>query len=280
MGGIVTTSKDNVYHFTTFDAAFSILQNQQLWMTNVDYLNDPVENKLLKRKFVDVFRNEPYFEDYNLERYLEIVEKVNMFLFTASFTKKLDSIPLWANYAKNGVAIEFEVSDLSLLETDSKDAVFAGDIRYLTEIEISDRVDSVVKAFKNDNPHEGKKESELVTELMNYTHSLIHEALGYKHMDFIYEDEYRIGFKNTPTEKFTQKEIRFRHNGSMVKPYITCSFKELGLKVKSINISEAAGSMDETLKPAFELLLADLVYKGKSSPMDQIQVELINTKIR
>lgn len=102
-----------LYHYTTGQGVFGIINSKQLHCSNVMFLNDPSEQKYsneilevvlskcsLCKKIYDTFYNESYHD--------VILNQTDKFI--ASFSKNRDSLSMWNYYSKgNGYNIGFEI---------------------------------------------------------------------------------------------------------------------------------------------------------------------------
>ncbi|MEN6575515.1 MAG: DUF2971 domain-containing protein [Phycisphaerales bacterium] len=116
-----------LYHYTTLDAFISIVDGQELWASNVFYLNDSAEfrlaialaGELLKADIGSEANAERREELENVAKLLADVTPGVMTApscFVCSFSKEEDDLNQWRAYCRNGgVAIGFRRGDLESL---------------------------------------------------------------------------------------------------------------------------------------------------------------------
>lgn len=132
-----------VYHYTSLDALASIVQNGQLWLTRSEFLNDPLDCKLLPTLFQkrmdreigeDQGRGDWLFEQWcaaiakkheKRERdgvlldlhilyqnapaveYLQFLQE-HIHLYVLSLTHAHDKLPMWNYYGSGGVELQVD----------------------------------------------------------------------------------------------------------------------------------------------------------------------------
>lgn len=114
--------RDIVYHYTSHEVALSIFMNEELWLTNISYLNDRYEfwwtytqfkNYCAKRSL----ENDEIFPatKAKVDRFISSQEK-GISICVACFSAKPDDAAQWHRYAIDGrgVAIGFSIEGLHL----------------------------------------------------------------------------------------------------------------------------------------------------------------------
>jgi hypothetical protein len=104
---------DRLHHYTSLHSLIGIVDQKEIWFTNIDYLNDISEFREGKELFLDILaRAESSFE--LPETYAKIREYIEEFitpydLFSFSVSEKRDSLEQWRGYAnaESGVMITF-----------------------------------------------------------------------------------------------------------------------------------------------------------------------------
>lgn len=114
-----TKMQNRVYHYTSPGGILSILQNDKLWFTDCQYLNDKSEYIYIKKPLImafkligeevdELFLDKLLFADPYQSQNIELTGKKNrfiiknkrFFLFCASLNE--DSQNMWNYYVKNG----------------------------------------------------------------------------------------------------------------------------------------------------------------------------------
>lgn len=111
-----------MYHFTSKNALFGILESKRLWLMNLKRMKDLSDRyygliftitelcKMKDNKYV-----EPFFNNLSQSEMLEIFEKsTKKNIYSMSFCESLDNEYLWEKYAlgPDGVCIEFNETKL------------------------------------------------------------------------------------------------------------------------------------------------------------------------
>ena len=100
-GGFVNGLASKYYHYTTLQACYQIIENNDLWMSDIRYLNDTKEILSCKQKVMQKIGN------IKVQQYPELFD-----YYAASFSRTSNSLSQWQTYAdKNrGVCIEFDLT--------------------------------------------------------------------------------------------------------------------------------------------------------------------------
>jgi hypothetical protein len=115
-----------LYHYTSGQGIFGIINSKQLHCSNVRFLNDPSEHSLFKEIVGFVIKdcsicNKIYKTFYN-ESYQDVILNPTD-KFIASFSKNNDSLSMWNYYAKgNGYNIGFDID--TIIKNNHKKKVF------------------------------------------------------------------------------------------------------------------------------------------------------------
>lgn len=226
-------------HYTSAEALRSILENNSLWMTHINYMNDSEEIFYAIELIESCLEN--ITNKYVVKRISDFIEKLKhekiiKDAFLLSLSCDNDSTSLWNNYSKNGgYNISFNSSfwdeiKLSHLcfggveltksnpENDSKSYKYSYMFKKVIydDYEQIKRINIIIKAMVD---LVDKDEKDLKTKLSLLEEYLFNEIYFYKRSGHNSESEYRfmIYFLNKETSKsFIKHRIL---NGSFV-PYI------------------------------------------------------------
>lgn len=232
-------------HYTSAEALRSILENNSLWMTHINYMNDSEEIFYAIELIESCLEN--ITNKYVVERISDFIEKLKhekiiKDAFLLSLSCDNDSTSLWNNYSKNGgYNISFNSSfwdeiKLSHLcfggveltksnpENDSKSYIYSYMFKKVIydDYEQIKRINIIIKAMVD---LVDKNEEDLRTKLFLLEGYLSNEIYFYKRSGHNSESEYRfmIYFSNKETSKsFIKHRIL---NGSFV-PYIELKLNE------------------------------------------------------
>lgn len=222
-------SQESLYHFTDINGLFGIIKNNELWLSERNYMNDVNDEKFIKsyvKKFFDKYsKNE--WEKFEKE----LIPSQNQYIFSTS--KEKDSIHQWTYYGtKESYCIEFDRKKLINLFYRSKKQsnFYYGPILYENEqtLDIADKIISEyvkliddkncifnIDNFDNDKLFEFKR-------VYQYFYSLIKQA-GHS-----CENEYRFLLQS-------ESNPEFRVSNGLFIPFITIKSKSK-LPIKKIII--------------------------------------------
>lgn len=109
---------NKLYHYTTAENAFNIINTNIIRARDIRNLNDKMEGKLVKKILKKVLKNEKYTElskRFDNENFFDFFDSFECYdFFTISFTDKIDDFNHWQNYGDNGkgYCIEFDTKKL------------------------------------------------------------------------------------------------------------------------------------------------------------------------
>lgn len=266
---------DPIYHYTNISSALSILQYKQLYMTQIDFLNDSEETSLLAERFyAEVFKKFSFNKSDNplSEAAKDIVCKE---IFTTSFCLDPFVLPMWGYYAQGqGIVIEF-----SFLSS-KRNMISRKGIDYLKDEEIEEIVKNALEELPN--KIDGLKFPIAFTDAER---KLFLKSLDTKHDMFAHEQEVRLEYRNIITAelgdpiKFS-KQIKFRHTGSSIKPYIEMGFEDLGIRPSKIIVPRKAANADETLVPGLKELIRCYYSRNLVANDYEVPVEIVDLPLR
>ena len=101
--------KNNIIHFTSLKALFSIINERSLRLYNLNNSNDPKEYNYAARHIAKIYENQGFTKELINEQ-LNVI-KTNAFILSFTETKEIYNPKFWELYADGGrgVAIEFEI---------------------------------------------------------------------------------------------------------------------------------------------------------------------------
>ena len=204
-----------VYHYTSMDTLLKIVENNELWSTNIRYLNDVSE----RQHYLDLIKNRAKHrcnEDTSTTELFEATfyeenesKSFTDLPFVTSFSSLEDSLPQWRSYCPNGngVSIGFRTDVLrkaqvkGLLKITGKDVwsltpyTSFGKVRYLEPDDLTTVDEMINKAIENasKDQEENNKEgygSPTMDQLLWYEFDK--NATLIKHPSFKEENEFRL----------------------------------------------------------------------------------------
>ena len=262
-------SQESLFHFTDINGLFGIIENNELWLSERNYMNDRNDEIFVKsyvRKFFTKSKDEwDQFEN-------ELIPLKNQYIFSTSTDK--DSIHQWTYYgSKNSFCIEFdreELIDLFYTFNETKD-LYYGPVLYENEktLKIANNIISEYSSllydknniFNIDNDNFDEKKFSEFKRVYQYFYSLIKQS-GHS-----CENEYRFLLQNE-----SNPEFRIR-NGLFI-PYIVVNSMEIinkKLPIKKIYIGP--NSYETNAKENLEYFL-------KKNNYDNVVVDKSQMNIR
>jgi hypothetical protein len=109
------------YHYTSHEAALSIVRNRELWLTNIQYMNDREEGEGFKA-YVDEYLRHRNDSGQPVEaaiyQLLQTIVKGQVILpiWAICFSARSDDAAQWDRYASNGKGVVLEVHMPSVLD--------------------------------------------------------------------------------------------------------------------------------------------------------------------
>ncbi len=103
------------YHYTDVNGLISILSNEELWLSGIDFMNDHTEGKVVFDKIFNSIENPT--TQYKLGHLFNLCINQNR-IFATSFTKNGDQLSQWRGYCPSdgGYSIGFNFDKIEELE--------------------------------------------------------------------------------------------------------------------------------------------------------------------
>lgn len=248
-----------LYHYTSGQGLFGIINSEELHCSNVNFLNDPSERSYFQNILDHIFKDSSeckriYDTLFNDSFQKAVVDPFDSFV--ASFSKNADSLSMWNYYAKgNGYNIGLEIDDIIAQNRNTNVYIQKVELNYNKEEQI-DRTREFILSQRNncDKYHDLDKQilnAQNEDDHYEYTHeqdNLINDfntevyklKLGFKHQAYEREQEVRLIISEFEPE---QKTTRFKisENGVFVE-YFPLKLN-LKSKLKSITIHPLSGQL-------------------------------------
>src|SRR5689334_19474832 len=129
-----------LYHYTSGQGLFGIINSGKLHCTNVNFLNDPSEQSYFQQILAIVFAEYEDTRDVYSTLFNESFQKAVLDpfeKFIASFSKNPDSLSMWNYYAKgNGYNIGLDIDKIIEQNGDSNLAIQKIELIYDQKIQI------------------------------------------------------------------------------------------------------------------------------------------------
>jgi len=219
-----------LYHYTDQKGLLGIIENECLWATHSQFLNDLSEYRIVFDALQKKIRTERTDDWAVLQsRFLRARQMKGFFVSSFSHEKQDDSLTMWRGYAApiGGYSIGFDRSVLNvianqLLTSEKRDWVELGECLYVNpeDSNLAERVENMVESAWNSSTNAARH---FPINIMEY----VKLAALAKNIAFKEENEWRIViFVEDGTRS---KRIKFRQGKSMVVPYVEFSWKDIGL---------------------------------------------------
>lgn len=225
-------SLKNIYHYTSLNGLISIIENQTIYCTNLDFLNDKQEFKHgvnLVLRVIDKLKKENYELDIlnKVEQNIDTISKSERFV--TCFSKNGDLLSQWRAYANHGkgVAIGFDAMNF---EYSVKQIISGRHIEYDEHYQqqvIEELIRIIIEFFKSRKDiidwEDFGFEWLVNTVVIEFLQNII---ASYKSHSFQEEQEYRFEYEIDGTMiKKGKEEIYFRASDTLIIPYIKLKAK-------------------------------------------------------
>ena len=262
---------NNYFHYTSGKGLFGILSTGTLQCTNINFLNDPTENKYLDNILEELFIIEPEFKKLHKCLYNPTLESslYTYNYYVASFSKKQDSLYMWNYYGSgNGYNIEMDLDSIVSLNKKKFDGIFMEDVIYDKKKQMTKLVDLFIKYqqkysdFLNKYDGANQYDDEFVGELMDiefrFTDSLYGFKFLFKHIAYRHEEETRLIIAQDYTVSQANQNYKVSKSGVIIQ-YTTLKL-DLKKCVKSITVHPAASEL--------HLMGAHMIFNSKIGNVD------------
>jgi hypothetical protein len=218
---------ETLYHYTDLNGLIGIVQNQALWATNVQFLNDKKEQKYgieLVKEIAESIKNN---QNENVIELIinHIEDRAKLDDYITCFSKNGDLLGQWRAYANNGygVSIGFNEDnfDYNLSMMPFGTHIIYDEVYHRAEIKrMLESFISFMDGYKEEFdwvilPYENVAAMLIIDNIKAYIKI-------YKHPCFKDENEYRFIFTADQNifKEGEDYEIQFRTNNKMVIPFI------------------------------------------------------------
>jgi len=209
-----------IYHYCSPSSFEGIISARELWLSNVEYANDPLEKKYFL-KLID----ELSFDDENTKYQIkkEIEEIAGAFsLYSFSFLKNKDSLTGWRTYGKKGTGFAIGFVQ-SLCEKPDLDLIYKDVIYDLNnQIHILEAFISKYIAKQNGTSTIQEK----ANEMMRWNQDAVENLSIIKQHAYQDEEECRLMIQ-LREQHILRKRIKFSFSGDKFFTYIPLKFSDV-----------------------------------------------------
>lgn len=239
----------DLYYYTTAETMRFILNDKNIYATNMLYMNDSQEfvNGLREVRNLLLQKESNYQEAAKKKLTQELYEKYlnsPVDSFSISFTTASDLLSQWAMYAKeSGVSLkmEFKPTEYDFLairedtgERQENYSMYPQKVYYFTKevmdsIKYDEASSEILAAMETEYKRLG------MMDIYDNIETLWLKMTPFvKRVDFGAEEEYRLVFDFNNPQSFTPR-VDFRNDKHIIKPYLDISLKE-GWPVTEITV--------------------------------------------
>ncbi len=251
-----------LYHYTTGQGLFGILEKAELHCSCVNFLNDPSEDTyfddIVKIAIADSEEAGKIFNALVNDSFIKnVADPFGRFI--VSFSKNKDSLSMWNYYAKgNGYNLGIDIDKLIETKKNEVMSVIKIDLVYNRATQIESIISSLL-SFKDaykEHMDAREQEKKAISEqneddfydaqygqmqIESEVSTKIHElSLGFKHPAYEREEEVRLIISEPDREKNTKK-FKVSESGVFVE-YLPLAF-DLESSLKSIMIHPLSGPL-------------------------------------
>lgn len=271
----------NLYHYTSPEGMQGILEDQQLWFTRYDCLNDYSERKYIFDVYASVCKKLKNDERINMEFYDAIIGieiddletlsypddsmhygDFNCDYYVCCFSKNPDSLPMWNYYAKGrkyeGYNLEFTCFLPEYHQRKNNTKIEIVEVIYNRETQEKNIEEAIVRL--ESLMKKGIDISEVKSALSYF---LKHQALVYKKDCFQHEEEVRIIIQ-IPKRGHKGYPIQYRVSHGILVPYIVFPFDKDAVMNITIGPLIHADVAEDTLRRYLQMKQYLLVGISKS----------------
>jgi len=221
-----------IYHYTDLNAAKSIAERSEIWLTDFRYLNDKEEFTKGYNVLCEALENYNNFSEVHPETFQGSVKRAIKFIiednfssmygnniFVSSFSKTPDLLSQWRSYGM--YCLEFDG------EYFKEENIYLLECHYVqNEVEALEYADTIIEQFIMPALLDSWKKSEELFIDLELSSLLEIYALSFKHSAFYDEDEVRFVMSCSPDDE----RIEFRIKGQFLIPYVSYKFNPSILK--------------------------------------------------
>lgn len=224
---------DTIYHYTTGQALKSIVENQELHISERNYMNDILDEEYVRNIVNELIGNSIDFKGSIIEE--KFFEDIPQYIFSTSCEN--DLIHQWAYYGNNDAyCIEFDTYELKQYFNDAignkKDGYFfTGQVLYSEEL-IYEIIEKIVERYKNkivdslslsQDSVASNQELNLLKRMYKFFYFCIKQEGNYC------ENEYRFLLQ-------TKRKPLFKIKNGLFVPYLIVKSSQHTIPIKSIII--------------------------------------------
>jgi len=265
-----------LYHYTSHDALYNIVESGLVRATHIYYMNDQNEIKYAIDKFIRITER---FKDKKVDdlelmlltqipKWIQNMRNRPQYIFSFSLSERGNLLSQWRAYTPHGtgISIGFNHSDIEVYAENNELSL----IKCVYKIEEQERIlenslQSIMSEFDNDkvaiDTSKGPVGQEYHSYLNKYTGQLLNEFIKMKDPAFHEESEWRLVSKLY--EYYVDEDIQYRSGKTTLVPYV--NFKLENIRSDGRFFEQVYVGPSPNFELAFSAITAYLGKKGACS---------------
>ena len=255
-----------LYHYTSIEGLFGIIDNNCFHVSNIEYLNDSREyeygigvfEKVIGEYLQIKTNSSDEFKQYLLNCLMKLVNTRIGEVFTLSFCSDKDKLSQWRGYSQKaqGVCIEFSEKELANINrnlspeyfdeaSNFNSIYFANRIIYNKEEQIKIAKKIVEQFIKHGEECRGRILDKSIIEYLeiHFIHHILSCLILFKDPSFEEESEWRIYIINhiKNSNNIENRSVKFKIRNNIITPYIeltTLDKSKDGISLKKLPITK------------------------------------------
>lgn len=254
---------EHVYHYTSAEGLYGILQSNTVWAADCRFLNDTSESQVGVNKAKDVCRTRRFSR--RTGGLTEFYRKLSGTLrreypepnFIFSLSERADDLTQWRTYANDGLGFTVGFSSAKLLENSQDNN---GEFEFSKVLYVSREQERILKSLFDafEEYIETNKGTDFEAAAITLDWLIFNFSTLFKHSSFRSEKEWRVNTYNLVNEVDERSQsVRVRAKDGRLIPYIPLNlgkFAKDKLPISRIGIGPSF--KDPTIRYAVEKLCA------------------------
>ena len=226
----IPPQKDQLHHYTNADGLFGIIDNEELWASKIQFLNDTSEflhfiditkNEInLKKAEPSVTKDQTSFYEI-AEESLDNIIQINAFI--CSFSEEPDKLSQWRGYGGFSIGFNFDKLKSSISQNFYLKRCIYDPVEQRKKcVELLDYFENRYNLFKVKLPPVDR-EGALKATLQQFNENISLMGLFMKHKSFEEEHEWRLIRYNSSID--SAMGMKFRPRNNKIIPYCSIDLK-------------------------------------------------------
>lgn len=232
---------DPLYHYTSESSFWGIVENGNIWFSDLRNSNDPREVVYGAGKLAEICSEvlRRFVGDKNYGEFHTIFDSAlrtsaSLDVFSFSLSRRVDSIPMWKAYSLGGTGIAFSFRERALRDFPCR----IQEVVYLKNNKEESDLQNLLSSYMS--KHSALKRNLDLISSIEISTAILSSILGGKHSSWDYENEVRCVYTQVPQKEWLDGWIPVSQ---------TPDGKDIGFRKPDIR--ESSGGPVRFLKMAF-----------------------------